>query len=381
MKSMHLRSLASITVLFYAISLACISGCSSSAKKITPKSIEVPVPVLEPVSIKAGPFLDQKNILVKPLTSVGENSEAYFAIDTKKIIYHSQKRPEHLQTQIYELNLTNMRERRITFHDGDDADAVYTADSNFILYSSTTDEIKEESEAISSVMKTYAPNLVKKRAQLNGLDFKPFEIYLSKLDGSQIYRMTKSAGYDAEASLNSKGNKIVFVSTRNGNVDLYLMPFQLSEWTKKLGASHATRLTNDNNYDANPIFVPQTDQILWIKYALDAKSSQIVLGDALARQPHALTTKAALHLTPYFNPIYKEFVFSSNRGDGVHFNLYTLDIAGLCLKRLTENAFDEILPAFSPDGKQILFTSNLSGKNQIYLMDYNSPHACLDEIP
>ena len=377
----------------------CFGGlaCSSSSKKQVPKVQEVAVAVLEPVSIKAGPFLDQKTILIKPLTSVGENAEAYFSPDSKKIIYHSQKRPEHMQTQIYELNLTNMRERRVTFHDGEDADGVYAADSNYILYSSTTDEIKEEHEAISSVMKTYAPHLIKNKNQVNGLDFKPYEIYLSKTDGSQIFRITNSPGYDGEASINSKGNKIVFVSTRGGNADLYLMSFQIADWSKKsttaaaprtrkrmiasAGSPKLTRLTTDINYDANPIFVPQTDQILWVKYSADAKTSRIMLGDLVAREPKSLTSKSALYLTPFFNPINKEFIFSSNRGDGVHFNLYTLDLAGLCIKRLTDNPNNEILPAFSPDGKQVLFTSNLSGKNQVYLMDYISPHACLDEIP
>jgi len=368
--------------LFLVGLIACIlaAACSSSSKKPQqPKPQDVPVPQLESINIRAGPFSDQKLISVKPLTSVGENSEAYFSPDSKKILYHSRNRPEHIQTQIYEINLTNMRERRISYHDGEDANAVYTPDPNYFIYSSTTDEIKEGDEAISSVMKTYAPNLVKKHPQQNGLDFRPYEIYLSKTDGSQITRLTKSPGYDGEASINAKGTKIVFVSTRGGHADLYLMPFSTTNLTTNSAAIR--RLTNDIQYDSNPIFVPQTDQILWIKYSEDLKTSQIMLGDQLAQNAHSLTGKAAMYWTPFFHPSGKEFVFSSNRGDGTHFNLYVLDLVGLCLKRLTENANDEFLPAFSPDGKKLLFTSNLNGKNQIYLMDYIPPHACLDELP
>ncbi len=371
------KLLNSILILFLMVS------CSSSSKKAKlAKAAEAQIQNLESTNIKTGPFAPQKFLAAKQLTSNGENAEAYFSADSKRILYHSKKRTEHPQTQIYELNLATMRERRITFHDGEDANAVYTSDPNYIIYSSTTDEIKEEREAISSVMKTYAPNLLKKHPQVNGLDFRPFEIYLSKIDGSQITRLTKSPGYDAEASVNAKSTKIVFVSARNGSTNLYLMPFSLSEWTKKNDADpRPIRLTNDNSYNSNPIFVPQTDQILWIKYSPDLKTSQIMLGDSMAKNPRPLTSKPSMNWSPFFNPLGKEFVFSSNRGDGVHFNLYTLDITNQCLKRLTDSPDDEILPAFSPDAKKLLFTSNRSGKNQIYIVDYISPHACLDELP
>lgn len=394
-----------IKVLHLFLVLSLCAGCSSAAKKAKlAKASELATAATEVVNIKTGPSSSQKYLVAKQITSNGENAQAYFSADAKRILYLSKKRPEHQQSQVYELTLSNLKERRLTFHDGEDVDANYSADQNYIYYSSTTDEIKEEHEAIAYVMKTYAPQLLKKKSQIEGLDFRPYEIYLSKLDGSQINRLTKSSGYDAEASMNKKGTKILFVSTRNGNADLYLMPFSISEWTKKSAAferaleiernisstspskavsdSRIVRLTNDTVYNSHPIFVPQTDKILWIKYSPDQKSSQLMLGNQMAKEVQALNSKVSLNLSPYFNPVEaKEFAFSSNRGDGVHFNLYTLDITGHCLKRLTESANDEILPAFSPDGKRLLFTSNRSGKNQIYLIDYISPHVCLDELP
>ncbi|MBK7843805.1 MAG: PD40 domain-containing protein [Bdellovibrionales bacterium] len=78
------------------------------------------------------------------LTTEGENWNGSFSPDGRKIIFLSEKRIGHSQSQVYELNLSLSRQRRVTFHDGDDASPHFDSSGRYILYSSTTDEIKED---------------------------------------------------------------------------------------------------------------------------------------------------------------------------------------------------------------------------------------------
>src|SRR4029077_15996540 len=50
-----------------------------------------------------------------------------------------------------------------------------------------------------------------------------YEIYTAKPDGSDLRRLTNSPGYDAESTISRDGKKVVFTSTRNGDLDVYTM--------------------------------------------------------------------------------------------------------------------------------------------------------------
>jgi hypothetical protein len=83
----------------------------------------------------------------------------------------------------------------------------------------------------------------------------------------------------------------------------------------------------------------------------------------------------------------KKIIFSSNRrlsndsDKKPKFEIYQMNADGTCLKRLTDGPGANILPSFSPDGKKISYTSNRTGKSQIYVMDYNEPKDCLPDLP
>ncbi len=74
------------------------------------------------------------SIVAKPLTGSGDNSDGRFSPDGTRVVFVSRFRPHHKQAQVYELHLGRMTEKRITYHDGDDAGPVYSADGlKFIL--------------------------------------------------------------------------------------------------------------------------------------------------------------------------------------------------------------------------------------------------------
>jgi len=85
----------------------------------------------------------QKIHKVVRLTSKGDNGEAYFSPDGKKLIYQSKKRPEHYNSQIYIYDFETKREKRLNFNNGDDTCSYFSPDMKWIIYASTFDEIRE----------------------------------------------------------------------------------------------------------------------------------------------------------------------------------------------------------------------------------------------
>ncbi len=68
------------------------------------------------------------------------------------------------------------------------------------------------------------------------------------------------------------------------------------------------------------------------------------------------------------DPSGQNMVFASTRHNE-HPDLYLQRVDGLSVTQLTNDAADDAFPAFSPDGKQIAFSSTRSGSWQIYTMD------------
>lgn len=100
-------------------------------------------------------------------------------------MFLSKDRAQHKNWQLYELNLENFREKRITYHDGDCVEADYSPQGNKILYASTTDEIKERPVLVSPSGVSPLPAT---------------ELYLSDLKGTDIERLTRRPGYEGQFS-------------------------------------------------------------------------------------------------------------------------------------------------------------------------------------
>ncbi|MEZ0578331.1 DUF5050 domain-containing protein [Nocardioides sp. MH1] len=73
----------------------------------------------------------------------------------------------------------------------------------------------------------------------------------------------------------------------------------------------------------------------------------------------------AAALTPGANG---RIAFASNRGDGVQFEIYTMNPDGTGVRQITSSAGDSLDPSYSPDGTHIVFTSDRDGINDIYTM-------------
>lgn len=344
---------------FLCFTLALVS-CSSAKKSQTPLGTpgqpKIVVPTAPPLEIRAA-TKDTPALLAQAITVLGDNRAPRFSPDGSKILFLSGGRPSHRQAQVYELELLRMTERRVTFHDGDDEGASWAGASK-IVYSSVTDEIKEtvsldRLKAVYEAAKSSgdAPNGLRPAPKIaNGGD-----IYLQRLDGRQIDRITEVAGPDISPT--SDGRRIVFVSAREGDPRLYL-------WNGK-----STRAVS-HGPDFAPAFSPDGRSLVWQRSLSNDGKTQLFMSENF-HEAIPLTSPGFTDQQPQWNAKGDAVVFSSNRG-GKTFDLYLVDRKASCLKRLTEVQVDLTWPTLSPDGSKIAFVAKNGGQNQIYMMDDRS---------
>ena len=96
-------------------------------------------------------------------------------------------------------------------------------------------------------------------------------------------------------------------------------------------------------------------------------NSEIVVADAEGGHPRVLVAGAVHDVNPAFSPDGRWVVFGSRRQGSV--DLYRVRVDGTGLERLTgDDAYDD-QPAVAPDGRRIAFVSSRSGNADIWLLD------------
>lgn len=375
------RSLRMLTLFSTAALFGSCQSTGPAPIDAAPPAISLP----KTLSLKAQTSDGQTKTFSAPaLLRYGNNYQARFSPRGDRVLFVSSQRAKHVQAQIYELNLKTKHERRVTFHDGDDASPSYLYNETYFVYASTTDEIKEHPLVIQNLLQAYHFE-DKREPQSSDQNTKlfsdrttasfpviealpPSEIYTQRLDGQEFVRRTRSSGFDGDPTPDPKRNRVVASSSRTGHLHLYL-----------IDQNKVQKLTSGNVIDRSPHFSSDGLALTWSRKTLDPEtghvSSQIMLTDGKLQNAVALTSSGSMDLHPYWHPNGKEIIFSSNR-DGGTYNLYSVDRSGKCLKRLTQTDIDQLHPAVSPDGKILLFTGARDGQSQIYAVSAENISGC-----
>ena len=118
----------------------------------------------------------------------------------------------------------------------------------------------------------------------------------------------------------------------------------------------------------NPQLSPDGTQIIftrrWIDKMNDKWESSVWLMNADGSNKRQVTRNGKANFGPYFFPDGKRIIFASNMDDpkGRNFDLYKINVDGSGLERLTFNDTFDGFPMFSPDGKKLVFASNRNAK-------------------
>jgi Tol biopolymer transport system component len=299
---------------------------------------------------------------LKQLTFGGENAEAYFSADGKQLIFQSTRDGRGCD-QIYTMNVDGSNVKMISNGDGRTTCSYFFPNAKRILYSSTHLGDKQ-CPPRPDFSKGYVWAV-----------YPSFDIFTANPDGSDLKQLTTSPGYDAETTITLDGKKLVFTSMRDGDLDIYSMDAD---------GKNVRRLTNELGYDGGPFWSydgkqivyrahhPKTDQqktdyIGLLKQNLIRPTTlEIWVMNADGSNKRQVTSNGKANFGPYFFPDGRRIIFASNMDDprGRNFDLYKINADGTGLERITFNETFDGFPMLSPDGKKLVFASNRNAKAQ-----------------
>jgi Tol biopolymer transport system component len=199
--------------------------------------------------------------------------------------------------------------------------------------------------------------------------YNTFDIVEAKDDGSDIKRLTSAAGYDAEATVNAKNKKIIYTSMASGDLDLWEMNFD---------GSKKTQITKTPGYDGGAVFSHDGRKIVYrahhpatpedsrkytdlLKEDLTSPMKmELFVANADGSNAKEITHFGCASFAPTFTPDDKQILFSSNKQacDSSKFELFLVNLDGTGLKQVTSYGGFTSFPEFSPDGRKLAFVTD-----------------------
>lgn len=174
------------------------------------------------------------------------------------------------------------------------------------------------------------------------------------------FQLTDLPGYDCYPSFSPDGKRLVYMSERDNNRDLYIMDLE---------GNDLVRLTDELAIDYEPAWSPDGRQIAFVSRR--SGDSEIYVMNADGSNVRRLTESDRLDWRPAWSPDGEWIAFESWRnGDA---DLFMMRTDGSDLRQLTSSKAEDGHPAFSPDGRYIVFHSKRLGEYQLFILEVEQP--------
>jgi TolB protein len=311
---------------------------------------------------------------IRQITFGGNNAEAYFSADGKRIIF---QRKESVDKNVgcdqeFVMNIDGSDMHRISNGHGRTTCGWFIDHDQRVVYSSTFAHDSACPPVPDPTLGYIWP-------------IGHFEIYSAKPDGSDLRQLTNNGTYNAETTASVDGKRLIFTSTRDGDIDLYTMSSD---------GSDVKRITDRLGYDGGGVFSPDGKQIAWrAAYphtAADTAEYKKLLAQRLVKPAalelwvanadgsgaHEITHLGGANWAPSFFRDGRRLIFASNYEDphGGNFDLYTVGTDGTGLAKVTTSPEFDGFPIFSPDGRKLLWVSSrhskIPGEINLFIADW-----------
>lgn len=309
------------------------------------------------VATAAGPIRN-----IRQLTHGGQNAEAYWAPDGKRLVFQS-TRGDLKCDQIFVMNADGSDQRMVSTGKGRTTCGYFLSDNKHIVYGSTH-EGGESCPPPADRSKGYVWAV-----------YPSYDIFLATDAGKLVRKLTDAPGYDAEATINWKTKKIVYTSMASGDLDL---------WSMNENGGNKKQLTQSVGYDGGAFYSRDGKKMVWranhpstpdltkrykdllVDNLTTPMKMELFIADANGANAKQLTSFGCASFAPTFTPDGKKILFASNKHecDGRKFELFLINTDGTGLEQVTNFGGFTSFPEFSPDGKRIVFSSDKDAKSR-----------------
>jgi len=307
-----------------------------------------PAPPIDPRERRLG--------ALRQLTFGGQNAEAYFDWTGSRLVFQS-TRPPFVCDQIYTMRDDGSSVRLVSSGKGRTTCAFFFPDGRHVIYAST------------HLGGPACPPAPDRSGGYVWPIYPTYEIFAADLETDTLVRLTDHEGYDAEGAVSPDGQRIVFTSLRDGDLDLYVMDRD---------GANVRRLTTEPGYDGGAFFSWDGRFIVFRAARPETRAEleeyRALLGQSLVR-PRRLeifvmkadgtgltqvTRNGAANFAPFMHPNSQQIIFSSNLHDpsGRSFALYLVNVDGSGLERVTYGDAFASFPMFSRDGRKLVFCAS-----------------------
>src|SRR4051812_35702799 len=306
---------------------------------------------------------------IRQLTFGGENAEAYFSADGRRLIFQSTRGGRSCD-QEFVMDVDGSHLQRVSNGFGKTTCGYFYGGDTKIFFGST-----------HGADAACPPKPDPSKGYVWGLD--PYDIYTANPDGSGLSRLTNYGVYTAEGTLSPDGQTIVFTSLKDGDLDIYTM---------RIDGTNVKRLTTAPGYDGGPFWSHDGKRIVyraWHPSDTALTNYQELLKQRLVRpnrmeiwvmnadgsNQHQITNLGGANFAPYFTPDDRRIIFSSNYTNprSRNFDLYLVNTDGSGLEQVTRDPEFDGFPMFSPDGTRLVWASGRAsrpGELNLFIADW-----------
>lgn len=318
---------------------------------------------------------------LQQLTFGGDNAEAYFSFDNKWIIFQKTNPKEGVTCdQMFIGKVPAFGEKfeykMVSTGKGRTTCGAFLKDGKHIIYASTH---------LGGADCPPTPDRSKYGNKYIWPLYASYDIFMADYNGKIVKQLTKSPGYDAEATVSPDGKKMVYTSTKDGDIELYVMD---------LKSGKEKRITNHLGYDGGAWFSPDGTKLIWrasspktdaeikeykalLEEDLVAPTNmEVWIANADGSNAKQVTSFGQANWAPAYMPDNKHIIFASNHEykRGFPFNLYIINEDGSGLTKISRDKGFDAFPMFSYDGKKFIFCSNRNNggtrDTNIFLADW-----------